>query len=361
MSKKRILITGCNGQTGSWLADSCIKDGSKVYGMIRRTSTNNISNIKHLLDEPNFELVEGDMCDEISLNKLINTIKPHECYNLAGLSDVAISYDQPLITSEINYLGVIRLLEAIRNSGFNSRFYQAGSSEQFGNPTLNDSNEISLNENSLMNPVSPYAISKLSAYHIVKQYRESCNMFACTGILFNHESERRGEKFVTMKICNGFKKIVANNNAEKRCPTSSIKIHLGNIDVKRDWGYAKDYVIAQKLMLSNSEPKDYVIGTGVTRSVREFIQTCIDILELDGTIEDYVTIDPKFFRPLEVNVLCADAKKAKEELGWEPTTSFETMVRKMLGVPKPIIESIKYKITWKGDCVCHTKPCTCSF
>jgi len=343
MDKKRVLILGVSGQDGSFLAESCIKDGSEVYGMVRRTSTANISNLTNCLVEANFELVDGDMCDEVSLTKVINKIKPHEIYNLAGQSDVAVSFDQPIYTNDVNYLGVIRILEAIKNSGFNSRFYQAGSSEMFGNPLWTSvDGETLLNEDTEFNPVSPYAISKLSAYHIVKQYRDSFNMFACTGILFNHESERRGEKFVTQKICSGFKKINEyyvegiRQGAIATLPhiSENEKIHLGNLDAKRDWGYSPDYVEAMKLMLSNAEPRDYVIGTGETRSVREFVQICMDILKLPGKMEDYVTIDPRFFRPLEVNVLCADPSRAKEELGWTPETSFEQMVRKMLGVPE---------------------------
>ena len=307
MDRKRILIFGVTGQDGSFLAEQCLKDRCEVYGVIRRTSTNNLQNLEQIKGDYKLELLEGDLCDSISIEKAINSVKPHEIYNLAAQSHVQTSFDQPEYTTNVNYLGVLRILEAIRKSTFqNIRFYQAGTSEQFGNI----GEEVAIYEKSPMNPVSPYAIAKYSAYQAVKIYREAYNMFACVGLLFNHESERRGENFVTMKICNGFKKIMAvmNHNADigKKAIYPGIynipKIKLGNLEAKRDWGYAPDYTKAMRLMLQQNEP------------------------------DDYVEIDPKFYRPVDVNVLCADPSKAFEILGWGPETSFHNMVRKMLGV-----------------------------
>ena len=340
-NKRRVLILGCSGQDGSFLAESCLRDGNTVYGMIRRCSTNNTRNIDHIKNQ--MELIEGDLCDSVSVNEIVRKVKPHEIYNLAAQSHVHSSFEQPEYTTNVNALGVVRILEAIRNSNFNSRFYQAGTSEQFGNHGYVNINHkpAKCDETTPMHSVSPYAISKLYAYHIVKMYREAYNMFACTGILFNHESERRGDNFVTMKICNGFKKMFHLPLLETE------KIPLGNIDAQRDWGYAGDYVEAMKLMLRNNKPVDYVVGTGEARSVRDFVQTCIDILKLPGTVNDYVRIDPKFYRPIDVNTLCADSTKIKEELGWEPKISFENMVRRMLGVEKISYEEASRKFVNK--------------
>lgn len=345
--KNRILVLGISGQDGSFMAEQLLQEGSKVYGMIRRTATPNTSNITHLLKD--IELVEGDMLDYNSLRKIIQTIKPDEIYNLAAQSHVQTSYDQPIYTTEVNALGVVRLLNAVVDCNLQSktRIYQAGTSEMFGNI------DIVANEQTPMHPVSPYAISKLYAYHIVKMFRQGYNMFAVCGILFNHESERRGKDFVTMKIVNGLKKIlpyVTTFQKERElgnwplCP-EGLQLHLGNLDARRDWGHAEDYVRAIVLMLRNERPKDYVVCMNESHSVREFVEAAMVALNLPGRINDYVVVDPKFYRPVDFD-LRGNSSLIRSELGWVPKYSFEDLVRRMCS-EKTTTKDIKLDINIK--------------
>ena len=311
---KTALITGIAGMDGSHLADFLLEKGYTVYGLERRSSGSNRTNITHI--ENQIQFVKGDLTDQNSLLRALKESKPDEVYNLAAQSFVGESWNTPEQTSDVTGLGVLRMLEAIRECGSDSiKFYQASSSEMFGRMVENSSNE-----NTPFYPRSPYGVAKLYGHWITKNYRESYDMFACSGILFNHESERRGIEFVTRKITNGIAKIhlgLADN------------ISLGNLDAKRDWGYAPDYVKAMWLMLQQDKPDDFVISTNTTKSIREFLDEafqCIGIVNW----EPYVNIDPKFIRPAEVDILKGDYTKAKVQLGWEPITSFSDMVKIMI-------------------------------
>ena len=311
---KTALITGIAGMDGSHLADFLLEKGYTVYGLERRSSGSNRTNITHI--ENQIQFVKGDLTDQNSLLRALKESKPDEVYNLAAQSFVGESWNTPEQTSDVTGLGVLRMLEAIREYGSDSiKFYQASSSEMFGRMVENSSNE-----NTPFYPRSPYGVAKLYGHWITKNYRESYDMFACSGILFNHESERRGIEFVTRKITNGIAKIhlgLADN------------ISLGNLDAKRDWGYAPDYVKAMWLMLQQDKPDDFVISTNTTKSIREFLDEafqCIGIVNW----EPYVNIDPKFIRPAEVDILKGDYTKAKVQLGWEPITSFSDMVKIMI-------------------------------
>lgn len=320
MTTPTALITGITGQDGSYLAELLLEKGYRVHGVVRRSSTMNRGRIDHLqhahpshVEGSRFVLHYGDMTDSGGLNRLVKTIRPDEIYNLAAQSHVAISFDQPEYTGDADGLGTTRLLEAIRTTGLPTRFYQASTSEMFG------STPPPQNEASPFHPRSPYAVAKVYAHWITVNYREAHKLFACSGILFNHESPRRGENFVSRKITRGIAQILAGK---------SEKIRLGNLDAKRDWGHARDYVEAMWLMLQQDEPDDYVIATGVMRSVKDFLMAAFDLVGLDWN--EYVVVDEAYFRPADVFELRGDASKATKKLGWTPKTTFEELVREML-------------------------------
>jgi GDPmannose 4,6-dehydratase len=311
--KRRALITGITGQDGSHLADFLLEKGYEVIGMIRRTSTVNFDRIKHIQDK--ITLVQGDLLDQVSLIDILRETRPHEVYNLAAQSFVPTSWKQPVFTGEATALGVTRVLEAIRTVDPEGiRFYQASSSEMFGKVR-----EVPQNENTPFYPRSPYGVAKVYGHWITVNYRESYGIFACSGILFNHEGPRRGLEFVTHKVTYGAARIKLGLADELR---------LGNLDAERDWGYAPDYVRAMWLMLQQPKPDDYVIATGETHSVRELCEVAFGYLDLDW--RDYVVQDPAFMRPAEVDQLVGDASKAKRVLGWEPTVTFEELVKLMV-------------------------------
>ena len=312
MARKRAVITGITGQDGSYLAEFLLEKDYEVFGLIRRSSTVNFERISHLQDK--VELISGDLLDQKSLVTALQTSKPHEVYNLGAQSFVPASWEQPMLTGEITGLGVTRMLEAIRTTDEKIRFYQASTSELFGK-----AQETPQSETTPFYPRSPYGVSKLYAHWITINYRESFDMFACAGILFNHESPRRGLEFVTRKITHAVARIKHGKDEELR---------LGNLDARRDWGFAGDFVQAMWLMLQQDKPDDFVIATGETRTIREFCQVAFDRAGLDW--EKYVVIDERFFRPAEVNILLGDAAKASETLGWKPETSFEKMVQLMV-------------------------------
>ena len=311
--KKRALITGINGMDGSHLAELLLEKGYEVYGMERRNSSKNRTNTEHL--EGKITFVNGDLSDQMSLLRCLEQVKPDEVYNLAAQSFVYMSFYTPEQTSDITGLGVLRMLEAIREYGTPVKFYQASSSEMFGKVV-----ESPQTENTPFYPRSPYGVSKLYGHWITKNYRESYNMFNCSGILFNHESERRGIEFVTRKITDGVARIHLGLQD---------KIILGNLDAKRDWGYAPDFVEAMWLMLQQNRPHDYVISTGETHSIREFLDVAFNHIGIDDW-ENYIGQDPRFMRPAEVDVLRGDSTRAKNELGWEPKTTFKELVEKMV-------------------------------
>ena len=334
----RILITGITGQDGSYLAELLLEQGHEVFGLKRRTSLFNTQRIDHIykdshLQEKGLRLVHGDMSDASSLQRAIYEVKPNRIYNLAAQSHVAVSFDEPEYTADATGLGTLRLLEAIRNLHAEKeiRFYQASTSELFGGQTLG-----LLNEESLFSPRSPYAAAKMYAHTLTKNYREGFNIFAVNGILFNHESPRRGPTFVTRKITMGLANIMAG---------SAMPIYLGNLDAIRDWGHAKDYVRAMNLILEAPKPKDYVVATGVGHSIREFLHAACSVLNIDvefrgiGTDEILVEkkterilvrVDKHYFRPLEVNQLIGDPSLIHKDLGWHPMISFEQLVEQMV-------------------------------
>jgi GDPmannose 4,6-dehydratase len=309
---KRALITGITGQDGSYLAESLLEKGYKVYGLVRRLSTPNFWRIEHIKDY--IELIDADLQDQLSLINAVQKAQPHEVYNLAAQSFVATSWDQALLTGDYTGLAVTRMLEACRNVDKSIRFYQASSSEMFGRV-----HETPQKEGTVFHPRSPYGVAKVYGHYITVNYRESYNMYAVSGILFNHESPRRGIEFVTRKISDGVARIATGKANELR---------LGNLDSLRDWGYAKDYVEAMWAMLQQKEPDDYVIATGETHSVREFCEIAFARAGLD--YKKYVVVDERFMRPAEVDLLLGDASKAKRELGWSPKTSFKQLVELMV-------------------------------
>ncbi len=309
---KRALITGITGQDGSYMAELLLGKGYKVFGLERRSSQKNQWNIKHILNK--VELISGDLLDEASLVHAIKEVRPDEVYTLAAQSFVGDSWKQPVYTGEVTGLGVVRLLEAIRQTNLKIKFYQASSSEMFG-----ASLEFPQNEKTYFYPRSPYGIAKLYAHWITVNYRESYGMFAVSGILFNHESPRRGLEFVTRKITHEAVKIKLGLSKE---------LSLGNLDAKRDWGFAGDYVEAMWLMLQHEKPKDFVIGTGETHSVKEFVEEAFRYLGLDW--KKYVKINKKFIRPTEVNLLLADASLAKKTFKWSPKVTFKELVGMMV-------------------------------
>lgn len=315
---KKALITGITGQDGSYLTELLIEKGYDVYGMVRRSSSFNTARIDHLYKDVHengmLHLVYGDLGDASCVNKIVRTIKPDEVYNLGAQSHVRVSFDIPEYTADIVALGPLRLLEALRENGLDTKFYQASSSEMFGNVS-----EVPQKESTPFYPRSPYAVAKVFAYWSTINYREAYNMFACNGVLFNHESPRRGETFVTRKITRGIANILAGKQEE---------LYLGNLDAKRDWGYAGDYVKAMWMMLQHDEPDDYVIATGETHSVKEFLEKAFAYVGLDWN--EYIRVDPRYFRPTEVDILQGDSSKAQEKLHWKPEISFEELVRMMV-------------------------------
>ena len=311
--RKTALITGIAGMDGSHLADFLLSKGYKVFGLIRRSSNFNPTNISHLLDK--VTLLKGDITDQNSLLRALKESNPDEVYNLAAQSFVGESWNTPEQTSEVTGLGVLRILESIREFNPKIKFYQASSSEMFGRMVENPSNE-----KSPFYPRSPYGVSKLYGHWITINYRESYDIFACSGILFNHESERRGIEFVTRKITDGIAKIVSGKQDF---------LYLGNLEAKRDWGYAPDYVEAMWLMLQNNSPEDYVIATGESHSIRDFLDIAFNIVG-ENQWDKFIKIDKKYFRPAEVDVLKGDSSKARELLGWRPKTNFNELVKKML-------------------------------
>jgi GDPmannose 4,6-dehydratase len=316
---KRALITGITGQDGSFLTELLLDKGYEVYGIIRRSSSFNTDRIEHLYQDPHvpntqLRLVYGDLNDSSSLNTILRQTQPEEIYNLGAQSHVRVSFDVPEYTAEVTGLGAVRLLEAIRETGIKPKFYQASSSELFGQAT-----EVPQSELTPFRPRSPYGCAKAYAYYITVNYRESYNLFATNGILFNHESERRGETFVSRKITRAATRIKL--GLQK-------KLYLGNLDAQRDWGYARDYVEAMWLMMQAEHPSDYVIATGETHSVREFLTEAFSYLDMDW--QQYIEIDPHYYRPAEVDLLLGDASKARRELKWEPRVTFRELVRLMI-------------------------------
>jgi len=311
MSKKA-LITGITGQDGSYLSEFLLDKGYEVYGMVRRASLDRFDRIDHIKDR--IHLVQGDLTDQSSLDEAVKEIKPEEIYNLAAQSFVPTSWNQPTLTGEVTGMGTTRILEAVRKIKPDARFYQASSSEMFGKVR-----EVPQTELTPFHPRSPYGVAKVYGHFITVNYRESYNIFACSGILFNHESPRRGLEFVTRKITHGVARIKMGLANELR---------LGNLDAKRDWGFAGDYVEAMWLMLQQSEPDDYVVATGETHSVREFVEIAFGAAGLDW--KKYVVLDPKFLRPAEVELLVGDPAKAKKKLGWEPKVSFRELIKMMV-------------------------------
>jgi GDPmannose 4,6-dehydratase len=309
---KRAIITGITGQDGSYLAELLLEQGYRVVGVVRRSSAPNLGRIEHLLDR--IELRPGDLLDQLSLVRLIDSVRPHELYNLAAMSFVPASWDQPLLTGEFNSLGVTRILEAIRQVDPAIRLYQASSSEMYGKVR-----EVPQTEATPFYPRSPYGVSKVFGHYITVNYRESYGLFACSGILFNHESPRRGLEFVTRKVTDAVARIklgLANT------------LSLGNLDACRDWGFAGDYVRAMWLMLQQERPDDYVVASGVSHSVRELVETAFERVGLDW--REHVRTDPKLLRPAEVDHLIGDPTKARTVLGWEPTVDFKGLIAMMV-------------------------------
>lgn len=337
---KKALITGITGQDGSYIAELLLEKGYEVHGIIRRSSTFNTSRIDHLYQDSHEKDVRiflhyGDLADGLGLNRIINKVMPDEIYNLAAQSHVRVSFDVPEYTADITGVGTIRILECIRQINPKIKFYQASSSEMFGMVQ-----EVPQKETTPFYPRSPYGCAKVYSYWITKNYRESYDIFASNGILFNHESPRRGETFVTRKITRGLVRI--KHGLEE-------KLYLGNLDAKRDWGYAKDYVEAMWLMLQNNKPDDFVVATGETHSVREFVEVCCKLLGFDlewkgkglkevgydrKSKKNIIEIDPRYLRPAEVDLLIGDYSKAKKELGWEPKTKFEDLAKLMIEYDK---------------------------
>ena len=308
----KAMITGITGQDGSYLADFLLEQGYEVIGVVRRSSTVNFDRIEHIQDK--ISIVQGDLLDQVSLIHLLQEHRPDEVYNLAAQSFVPTSFSQPALTGEVTALGVTRMLDAIRIVDKSIRFYQASSSEMFGKVR-----EVPQNENTPFHPRSPYGVAKVYGHWITVNYRESYGLFACSGILFNHESPRRGLEFLPRKVAHGVARIKLGLANELR---------LGNLEARRDWGYAPDYVRGMWLMLQQDEPDDYVLATGETHTVREFVEIAFDHVGLNW--EDYVVIDPKYYRPAEVDLLVGDPSKAREKLGWEHSVSFEELVRLMV-------------------------------
>jgi len=363
--KKTALVTGITGQDGSYLAELLIEKGYNVIGLVRRTSTNNTSRIQHILSSDQLELVEGEISDSGSVYSIIEVYKPDEVYNLAAQSHVGTSFEQPEYTFQVDAIGPLNFLQAIRRHSPDSRFYQASTSELFGKNFTERSGLFDgrtskkfQDEETMFMPQSPYAAAKLAAHNLVRIYRDGYGLHASCGILFNHESERRGENFVTRKITKwigDFRRwsidhfikdfdmqsdedntairfmdnVIIGYNKSKRFGPPFPKLRLGNLDAYRDWGHAEDYVRAMWLMLQQDTPDDYVIATGETHSVRDFLREAFNEIGIQN-FEPFVVIDPKFYRPAEVEFLCGCPDKAKDQLGWEPKVSFKELVTRMV-------------------------------
>ena len=312
MAKRKAFITGITGQDGSYLAEILLEKGYEVYGMVRRSSSFNTARVDHIFSD--IELVFGDLADASVLNQLMRTIRPDEVYNLGAQSHVRVSFDVPEYTADVDALGTLRLLDAIREEGVDCRFYQASSSEMFGEVA-----QVPQTEETPFHPRSPYGVAKVFGYWITRNYREAYGMYAVNGILFNHESPRRGPTFVTRKITRAVGAILRGEQED---------LKLGNLDAKRDWGFAKDYMDGAWRMLQADEPEDYVLATNETHTVEEFLEEAFTYAGLSW--RDYVKIDPRYFRPAEVDLLIGDYSKAQEKLGWEPTVRFEELVRMMV-------------------------------
>jgi GDPmannose 4,6-dehydratase len=309
---KKALITGITGQDGSYLGEYLLEKGYAVYGMVRRSSSQRFDRIQHILDR--VELIEGDLTDQSSLDDAIKAIAPDEVYNLASQSFVPTSWNQPVLTADVTGTGVTRMLEAIRKHKPDAKFYQASTSEMFGKVQ-----ETPQNEKTPFYPRSPYGVAKVYAHWITINYRESYNIFACSGICFNHESQRRGLEFISRKVTDGVARIKLG---------LADKLRLGNLDARRDWGFAGDYVEAMWLMIQQNQPEDYVIATGESHSVRDLVEIAFGYVGLP--VAPYIVVDPKLFRPAEVDILVGDASKARERLGWHPTVSFKEMIHMMV-------------------------------
>ena len=328
---KRALITGITGQDGSYLAEFLLEKGYEVYGLVRRSSTLNFERIAHIQDR--LELISGDLSDQNSLLFALQQSEPSEVYNLAAQSFVQTSWTQPILTGEVTALGATRMLEAVRVFDPKIRFYQASSSEMFGKVQ-----EVPQSEETPFYPRSPYGVAKVYGHWITVNYRESYDMFTVSGILFNHESPRRGLEFVTRKVTDAVARIKLGLSNELR---------LGNLDAKRDWGFAGDYVRAMWLMLQEDEPQDYVIATGKTNSVQELVEIAFGAADLDWT--EFVVQDPRFMRPAEVDLLIGDPTKARERLGWEPEVGFEELIRMMVDADLERLRRERYLSTYTGD------------
>ncbi len=333
---KKALITGITGQDGSYLAEFLLKKGYEVYGVIRRASSFNTGRIDHLYQDPHkkdvqLKLIYGDLADASSVSRVMRDIHPDEVYNLGAQSHVRVSFDVPEYTGEITAMGTTRLLEAIRETGSRAKFYQASSSEMYGKVL-----EVPQKETTPFYPRSPYGAAKVYAYWMTVNYREAYNMFACNGILFNHESPRRGETFVTRKITMALARIKHDLQD---------KLYLGNIDAKRDWGFAGDYVEAMWLMMQQPKADDYVIATGETHSVREFLEVAFKYAKLDW--KKFVAIDKRYFRPTEVDLLLGDATKAKKKLKWTPKVGFKELVHMMVDADMNLVEKEVYGLKGK--------------
>jgi GDPmannose 4,6-dehydratase len=323
---KKALITGITGQDGSYLAELLLEKGYEVYGLVRRSSSFNTDRIDHLYEDPHepgvrLRLIYGDLNDASSLNQILRSVQPDEIYNLGAQSHVRVSFDIPEYTAEVSGLGAVRLLEALRESGLESRFYQASSSELYGKVR-----EVPQTETTPFHPRSPYAAAKAYAFYITVNYREAYGIHASNGILFNHESPRRGQTFVTRKVTH------AAANIKHKLQD---KLFLGNLDAKRDWGFAGDYVEGMWLMLQQDEPDDYVLATGVAHSVRELLDVAFDRAGLDW--KKHVEIDPRYFRPAEVDLLVGDASKAKKRLGWAPKMGFVELIQSMVDADMELV------------------------
>jgi len=315
MKKKKAIITGITGQGGSYLAELLLEKDYKVYGMKRRTSTESTSRISHILEDDDLEIIDGDLLDQGSIDRAVQQVQPDEFYNLGAQSFVGASWNQPINTMDITGLGPVRCLEAIRKHGPKTKFFQASSSEMFGKVV-----ETPQKETTPFYPRSPYGIAKLNAHWATVNYRESYNMFACSGICFNYESEKRGLEFVTRKITDGVARIFHGK---------SNHIALGNLEARRDWGFAGDVVRAFWMMLQNDKPEDFVISTGETHSIREFLDIAFAHIGIDDW-SSHVVQDPAFMRPAEVDILLGDSAEIKQKLGWKPEVSFENLVREMV-------------------------------
>ena len=330
----KAIITGITGQDGSFLAELLLEKGYEVWGLYRRSSSPNFSRLANCLANRGFKLVEADITDSGCVTRAVKTIQPDEYYNLAAQSHVHTSFEQPSYTFSVNFNGVLNALEAIRTEKPNVKFYQASTSEMFGankgNRVLAPDSPATIvvgyeqNENTPFAPQSPYAIAKLAAHHLVRNYRDSYGIFACSGILFNHESERRGENFVTRKITKWIGGFVASGK-DPNYP----KLHLGNLDASRDWGYAKDYVKAMWQMMTVEKPDDYVIATNMTCTIRDFLDEAFSLIEI-ADWSDFVVVDPQFYRPAEVEYLCGDYAKACRVFGWHPETPLPELIRIMV-------------------------------